>query len=290
MEWIVTEASTLEEAKELALDRLGVDESEAEFDILVEPSIGLLGLRRVKAQVRARVAPRPLPEYKKGRTRKQSRHFSKSRQSASTSPSAEEKGNAKQSSTKANKERAGQAAEQASRATDRKNNRERKKMTEATEDAVMQETEQREIARSFIEGAVQAFDPQAVVNVSSKEGTLYLAVESDASGLLIGPKGATLAALEDLLHVCIRRRARGRRYSRVRLDVGGYRRLRKERLEEFAQKIAKEVCETDEPIALEPMGSLDRKIVHDAAIEIDGVQTRSEGEDPRRRVVMFPSD
>ena len=290
MEWIVTEAATLEAAKELALDRLGVDESEAEFDILVEPSIGLLGLRRVKAQVRARVAPRPLPEFKKGRTRKQSKHSSKTRQSASASRLAKVRGDGKQPSTKANSELSGQTAGQASKATDRKNNRERKKMTEATEDAVMQETEQKEIARSFIEGAVHAFDPQAVVNVTSKEGTLYLAVESDASGLLIGPKGTTLAALEDLMHVCIRRRARGRRYSRVRLDVGGYRRLRRERLEEFTQKIAREVCETAEAIAFEPMGSLDRKIVHDVALGIDGVQTRSEGEDPRRRVVMFPSD
>ena len=58
MEWIVTEARTVVEAKEVALDQLGVDEREAEFEVLVEPQRGVLGLGRANAQVRARVMPR----------------------------------------------------------------------------------------------------------------------------------------------------------------------------------------------------------------------------------------
>ena len=284
MEWIVVEAITVEVAKELALDQLGVDENEAEFEIVAEPSISLLGLRKKKAQVRASIAPRPAPEYRKGRFRKQRGQGSKSRQS-----SFEAKNNTKRSSARI--QPSGKTRDDRTSTTGKpKNSRERKPMTEITDDGVMQDDEQQKVARSFVEGAVHAFDPQAVVNVSSRDGILHLDVESNDPGLMIGSKGATLAALEDLLHVCIRRSARGRRYSRVRLDIGGYRRLRKERLEDFARKVAKEVCEVGEAMAFEPMNSLDRKIVHDAAMQIDGVQTRSEGEDPRRRVVVFPVD
>jgi spoIIIJ-associated protein len=72
----------------------------------------------------------------------------------------------------------------------------------------------------------------------------------------------------------------------LRVDVGGYRQRRKEALERFTVQLAGEVIATGEPRALEAMSAADRKIVHDAAQEVAGVVTLSEGEEPHRRVVI----
>ncbi len=70
--------------------------------------------------------------------------------------------------------------------------------------------------------------------------------------------------------------------------MGGYRQRRREALERFVQQIAADVISSGERKALEPMSPPDRKVVHDAVNEIDGVHTVSEGEDARRRVVILP--
>ncbi|MYE68296.1 MAG: hypothetical protein F4236_09300 [Acidimicrobiia bacterium] len=74
----------------------------------------------------------------------------------------------------------------------------------------------------------------------------------------------------------------------MRLEVGGYRRRRQEALEAFAQRVAAEVVDTGQAKMLEPMNAADRKIVHDAIVEVSGVETASEGAEPRRRVVVRP--
>ena len=75
----------------------------------------------------------------------------------------------------------------------------------------------------------------------------------------------------------------------VHVDVGRYRERRREALAAFARKVAAEVEESGETRALEPMNAADRKVVHDTVAEIEGVATASEGEDPRRRVVIRPA-
>ena len=79
------------------------------------------------------------------------------------------------------------------------------------------------------------------------------------------------------------------RTGRLLLDVSGYRQKRKEALERFTSKVAEDVLASGTATALEPMSSADRKIVHDAVNGIDGVTTTSEGEDPRRHVVIHPA-
>ena len=73
------------------------------------------------------------------------------------------------------------------------------------------------------------------------------------------------------------------------MDVAGYRAKRRAALAEFTRTLAEKVLETGRPQALEPMSASDRKVVHDTAAEIDGITTASEGEDPRRRVVLRPA-
>jgi spoIIIJ-associated protein len=95
-------------------------------------------------------------------------------------------------------------------------------------------------------------------------------------------------AVEDLTRAAVQREAGGTA-ARIRVDVAGYKAKRRVALAGFTRKVAEEVLETGEPRALEPMGSADRKTVHDTVNEIDGVVTTSEGEDPRRYVVIRPA-
>jgi spoIIIJ-associated protein len=76
---------------------------------------------------------------------------------------------------------------------------------------------------------------------------------------------------------------------RIHVDVAGYRAKRRAALADFTRTLATKVLETGTAQALEPMSASDRKVVHDTAAEIDGITTISEGEDPRRRVVLRPA-
>src|SRR5947208_4659243 len=97
----------------------------------------------------------------------------------------------------------------------------------------------------------------------------------DNLGLLVGPKGATLNAIEELVRTVVQRQTDGHGV-RINVDVAGYRAKRREALEDFTRGIAEKVVDSGRAQALEPMSALDRKVVHDAAAEIDGVATESE--------------
>jgi spoIIIJ-associated protein len=151
--------------------------------------------------------------------------------------------------------------------------------------------EQGEIVQDFLDGLVEAFDLDGEVRSEEvDEEMLEVQVVGDDLGLLIGPKGATLAAVQELARTVVQRKAEGSPRGRFRIDVGGYRQRRREALERFAQNVAQEVKDSGVQKALEPMNSADRKVVHDTVNEIGGVATTSEGEDPRRRVVILPAD
>ena len=152
-------------------------------------------------------------------------------------------------------------------------------------------THEEELVSSFAEQLAEAFGLDASVETNrATDGTLEVVVDGPEVGLLIGRRGATLAATEELLRVIVQRQAQGRRHSKLRLEVGGYRQRRQDALESFAQRVADDVVATGTPKVLEPMNSADRKIVHDAIVGIAGVATVSEGEEPRRRVVVRPGD
>ncbi len=149
--------------------------------------------------------------------------------------------------------------------------------------------EQGDIVEAFLEGLLDAFDLDGdVQQVRIDDDTLEVRIEGDDLGLLIGPKGQTLVALQELARTVVQRQAQGAHRGRFRVDVAGYRERRRQALERFARSVAEEVKRTGVQKALEPMGSADRKVVHDTVNAIDGVSTLSEGEDPRRRVIIVP--
>ena len=150
--------------------------------------------------------------------------------------------------------------------------------------------EQAAIMRSFLEGLVDAFDLDATFEEERvDEDTIELKVVGDNLGLLIGPKGQTLQSVQELARTVVQRQATGTHHGRVRIDIGGYRERRKEALARFATQVAADVAESGVAKALEPMHPADRKVVHDTVNELEGVATTSEGEEPRRRVVILPA-
>ncbi len=149
--------------------------------------------------------------------------------------------------------------------------------------------EQGEVVRGFLIDLLDAFGLDGEVTATpAEEGAVELAVAGDDLGLLIGPKGATLQAIQELSRSVLQRQLPGESHARIRVDVSGYRARRKEALEGFVRKVAEDVLSSGARKALEPMAPPDRKVVHDTVNDIDGVHTMSEGEDARRRVVIIP--
>ena len=287
MEWVETTGRTVEEAKELALDQLGVDEVDAEFEVLEEPKLGLFGRLRSEARVRARVKPQaPPPKLeRRDRARRRSRKDEGADGAAAEKPAARDRearnGGNRRPATKQATARAPRRSEQGDD-VDEREPRERAVLTQEQMD------EQVAAVRSFLDGLLDAFGADAEVKVAiSEDGAIEAAIDGEDVGLLLGPRGATLDALQELA-----RRALQQAHDdsmRLRVDVGGYRERRREALAKFAAKVAAQVVETGEAASLEPMNAADRKVVHDTVNDIDGVRTSSEGEEPRRRVVISPA-
>jgi spoIIIJ-associated protein len=148
--------------------------------------------------------------------------------------------------------------------------------------------EQEGVAVAFVQGLLDALGvPGSVRTGRTDDDGIVLNIDGDGLGLLVGPRGATLAALEELTRAAVQHAADGQR-ARLHVDVGGYRQRRREALAEFTRKVANEVGSTGEARALEPMSAADRKVVHDTVAELEGFATVSEGEDARRHVVIRP--
>lgn len=156
---------------------------------------------------------------------------------------------------------------------------------EASEDVL---EDAREDALDFLEGLLDAMEMDGdVIADITKEGAIAASIEGSDSGLLIGRRGQTLDAIQELLRTALQRQAQTR--LRVTLDIEGYRDRRRETLIREAQQLAERALGEGE-VALEPMSAYERKIVHDAVAEIEGVESFSEGEEPRRRVIIRAID
>ena len=362
MEWVVTTAKTVADAKEAALDELGVDEADAEFEILEEPRQGLFGRQRGEARVRARVrptAPRPKVERRSrakkkpadetaetaeaevSNTRSKPPRSRPSRGAASSdapaasvaalaeadtgevAPAArgprrrpakalpadvaeavaaaanetlaEASGGGASGGEGSKRRRSSRAGSGRGPANGRNGDPTGRPPASAAKDggaAVPEEElsmeEQGRIAEQFVVGLLERFKAPAQTSVREvDEDTVEIEVNGSELGLLIGPKGQTLQAVQELTRTVVQRKSVART-GRIHVDIAGYRSKRREALERFTTQVANDVVATGVQRVLEPMSAADRKVVHDTANEIEGVRTVSEGEDPRRRVVIIP--
>jgi spoIIIJ-associated protein len=143
-------------------------------------------------------------------------------------------------------------------------------------------------AVDFMQGLADSFGLAASTSLRVEGTELEVSVDGQELGLLVGPGGRTLAAIQDLARVAAQRRL-GDHATRLRVDVAGYRERRRAALERFATTVADEVRASGTARALEPMPSADRKVIHDVLSTLEGVTSRSEGDEPRRRIVVVPA-
>lgn len=376
MEWVETTGKTLEEAREAALDQLGVDEIDAEFEVLEQPKAGLFGRVRGEARVRARVKP-TAPRAKEDRRDRRRRGKPAAKDGASVtgregsaavagapvadaaspagpvpegpspggSPSggklarpasAPGEGPAAASGTgtgtgtgqrrrrrrgrsggggaagiSAGDDVAGSPAKPDSARSENGGSRppgagnggRRPERTRTAGDPMSESNERRDgtevevplqdqgrVAEDFLSGLINEFGLTADITVTEREEeNLDLALSGHDLGLLIGQKGATLLAVQDLTRTVVQHKTNANN-GRIHVDIGGYRQKRAEALAKFANEVADKVRQTGQRTALEPMSAADRKVVHDTITGLDGVSTISEGEEPRRRVVILPAE
>ena len=285
MEWVEFTARTLEEAKDLALDRLGVAADDAEFEVLSEPKPGLFGRLRGEARVRARVRPaqaRQKVDRRERRPRKTDSGDGAAKTPKPKTSTAKAPAKARQATPAA-----AAASPSTTKSTPEPTPKPAAKPTrEHTEVNARQVGDE---ARKFIDELVAAFSFTGTTELIEDGDDLEIRVHGENLGLLVGPRGTTLQAVQDLARVASQRRL-GDHDTRLRVDIGGYRQRRKEALDRFAVQMAEEVKLSGVARVLEPMSSADRKIVHDAMSEVEGITTRSEGDDPYRRVVITPDN
>lgn len=127
---------------------------------------------------------------------------------------------------------------------------------------------------------------KAKVKAVEYEDVLTIEIEGEDLAPLIGVKGKTLSSFELILNTIVNKSALIKK--KVRLDIAGYRKRREERLKDIARRAADRAKREKRPVQLDVMPSYERRIIHSFAQGIDGVTTKSEGEEPERKVVIYP--
>ncbi|MGY3515518.1 Jag family protein [Micromonospora sp. PTRAS2] len=147
---------------------------------------------------------------------------------------------------------------------------------------------QSEIAADYVEGLLDILDYDGDIDELVSGGRPVVEVVGGRLQNLVGQRGATLEALQELARLAVFRQTGTP--SRLLLDVGGYRATRRKELAAVAKNAVEKVKEYGEPVRLEPMSAFERKCVHDVVNAMSGVESESEGVEPNRRIVVRPAD
>jgi spoIIIJ-associated protein len=143
-----------------------------------------------------------------------------------------------------------------------------------------------EIAADYVEGLLDVADLDGDIDMDVEGDRAMVSVVGATLSELVGPRGEVLEALQELTRLAVHRQTGAR--TRIMLDVGGYRKRRKEELTETGRAAADEVKRTGVAKKLSAMNPFERKVVHDA-VAAAGLRSESEGEEPDRRVVVLPA-
>ncbi len=147
----------------------------------------------------------------------------------------------------------------------------------------------KDVLEELFEAVLDGMDLDAEVTVGrGEDGAYAVVVDGDDVEAMIGRDGAVIDALQYLAHQAVLRAADGEPH-RVSVDAGGYRERRRRQLERLAAHAAEEALVHSEEIELDAMTPHDRRIVHMALADRTDIVTRSEGEEPNRRIVVLPA-
>ena len=148
--------------------------------------------------------------------------------------------------------------------------------------------EQAPMVEEFLNGLVSSFGLEGQVNVSVEDEVIIVTIDGEQTEALVGPRGSVMEAIHEITKTVLHRQADDT--ARVRIDIAGYAERRRQALSIYAAQLIDQVLGEGGEIMLEPMSAADRKVIHDAVAERDGVRSYSEGEPPRRYVVIATTD
>ena len=146
--------------------------------------------------------------------------------------------------------------------------------------------EEGDIAADYLEGLLDIADLDGDIDIDVENGRASLAIVGGKLTHLVGKDGEVLDALQELTRLAVQTASGDR--SRLMLDIENFRANRRKELTALAKKLGEEAKSTGKEIKLDPMNAFERKIIHDT-IQDMGLTSESEGQDPRRFVVIFPS-
>lgn len=148
--------------------------------------------------------------------------------------------------------------------------------------------EEGDVAGDYLERLLDVVDYDGDIDLDVEGDRAVVSIDGGADlEKLVGLRGAVLEALQELTRLAVHQQTGAR--SRLMLDIAGWRSARRSELSELGRVAAERVRDGGEPTRLQPMTPFERKIVHDAVASVAGVYSESEGEEPRRRVAVFPS-
>lgn len=285
MEWVEVEGQTIDEAVKMAMTELGIDNrDDADIEIIQEPKSGFLGMGGQAAIVKVTKAP------KQGKRRSRSRSRGRSRDSGGSSKDKQQQ--KPKASTQTADKQSGGGQKASTKGGSSRNDRSNKGKPKGEKKNVQRDDrpdpapieDQAKVAAAFLTGLLEAFGLEGTVKSRIEEDVLYLDVAGEQTEALVGSKGSVMYSVLELTRTVVQRKTYGA--PRMRIDINGYAERRREALKIYTRRLAEQVIEDHDEVMLEPMNAADRKVVHDAVAEIDNVRSFSEGEDPRRAVVI----
>jgi spoIIIJ-associated protein len=295
-------AKTLEKAKELASQKFGVEESVITFKVLEEPK-KFLGFKKGEYVIEATYIPQPEPQQQEVQTENVENSVAETVEETATEPVIEVAETVTDTQPLANVEQTPQeetstTAEALSTGNVEKDVKtvesfvETQAEVEKSEKAETEESlptqddilEKAKVAQEYVGNILEkmGIDPTSEINIT--ENGAIIDFKGDGTGTIIGKRGETLDALQYLSAMICNKGEKD--YYRITLDSCGYRAKRKVILQELAQKVSKNVLKTGRSQSLEPMNPYERRIIHAKISEIDGVTSRSVGEEPFRKVII----
>ena len=300
MQYIDVPAKTEEEAIEKALAQLSMDRDEVSVEILERAKSGFLGIGATPATVRVsyddgKAEEKPAVFQPEQRKSKEEREAEEAARKAEKEERERKAAEARKNAPKSELPRDFQP-EVLQNKSEKKEPRERKPREErprrepkvVAPAALGEEVhdEKSEQIRTFLTGLLQHMDSEAEVKVYEAEKNRYKVIlEGNALGALIGRRGETLDAIQQLTSYAVNRSGDKNR-ARVQVDAENYREKREQSLERLAEKIAAKVVKLRRNMTLEPMNAYERHVIHTALQDVKDVSTFSIGTEPNRRVVV----
>ena len=292
IKFIDVTGKTEDEAIQSALAQLGMDRDDVSVEILERAKSGFLGIGSAPARVRV--------SYDDGKAEEAVKPAEKPaapKPEKKVEPSAAPKAVPMYAPEVLQKKEPRAAKEERSGRPAREERRERAKSAERAERPAPQpkprvalgeecRDEKSEQIRSFLKGLLEHMDSAAEIKIyESEKGRYKVYLEGEKLGALIGRRGETLDAIQQLTNYSINRGSEKNRV-RVQVDAENYREKREQSLERLAEKVAGKVTKYRRNVTLEPMNAYERHVIHTALQDTPGVTTFSIGTEPNRRVVV----